>query len=369
MNDVSRRRARSERAVARRLLVATLTALAFAGCDTPSSHVDGGELHGVFEHDASADGSARPAASAGALRGKRDAGGAHRLPALRRPPVPGPCVRASTQALPEAPKSRPGERPARRPACRGARVLEWRDAARNPRYACVTGPREAAERAPLPLLLFLHGEYDTPRAVGRKTGLRKRNEKADLTGDPQRRGFLILAPQGRRMQGKLQFSTVPASPDNIDVQTIDHFFDVLQGEGLVDRRRVYAVGDSEGARMAQLYAYLRPDRIAAVGLYGGFASDLAWSCAATPPPTMVIYRACDAVTPCAEVERWLEQQSGREQTLVGLRLGAANSAEPNCTLAKRCRRTAGQANHHRWPKRREPELLEFLGRYQLEVTP
>jgi hypothetical protein len=51
-----------------------------------------------------------------------------------------------------------------------------------------------------------------------------------------------------------------------------------------------------------------------------------------------------------------------------LRMGAADRVEePSCaTSALRCRPVAGAANHDRWPKAREGEVLEWISRYRLE---
>ncbi|MBW2526301.1 MAG: hypothetical protein JRI23_19120, partial [Deltaproteobacteria bacterium] len=226
---------------------------------------------------------------------------------------------------------------------------------------------DAADRAPLPLLLFFHPEHDSPRAVGRSTKLRRHNEKADLTGDPARRGFLTLAVQGRRIHGRTRFATVPATRDNVDAQTVDHFVAGLQQERLVDGARVYTVGYGEGAPMAMLYAMLRPDLVASVALFAGVPAGLEWGCEGSAPPTLLLYRACDALTPCEEAEQWLDRWQAAGHTAVGVRLGAGPAEETHCSSAKKCRSAKGEANHRRWPKGRELELLDFLARHRLEL--
>ncbi|MBI4699595.1 MAG: hypothetical protein HY744_00270 [Deltaproteobacteria bacterium] len=345
-------------------VVATLAALACAGCDMPSSGVDGGDLHGVFEREVGPDASARgaPAEPSAAVP---DAGPATpRVPALRRTAPAGPCV------LPDGRARAPQARPAGRPACRSARVLEWRDRDGTPRYGCVLGPRDAAERAPLPLLVFFHGEDDSPAAVDRKTSLRRQSARADLSGDPRRQGFLVLAPQGRRLEpgpdGRLRFDADYAGPDNADALAVDHFVEALAAEGLVDRRRIYAVGDSAGGKMAALYAALRPASIAAFAVYGTDGSGAQWSCASEPPPAAIVYRACDDVTPCEQVERWLEQRRAAGAATFALRLGAEGASLPNCVSRASCKARAARAAHARWPKSREPDVLDYLARYTLE---
>ena len=127
-----------------RAALACLSMVVVAGCETPSSRTDGGELYGVFERDGSAAAGSGSAAvaSASAPRRTPDAGAVARPPELRRKRVAGPCARLASPepaARPASAGSKP-ERPAGRPACRGGRVAEWRDAAGDPRYACVVEP-------------------------------------------------------------------------------------------------------------------------------------------------------------------------------------------------------------------------------------
>jgi hypothetical protein len=93
-------------------------------CSTPSSNVDGGDLLGVFDHDAGADGSV----DSGAKRGKRRKDGgpgasssvARPAPASSvRPPVEGVCVAPAGEADHDI------HRTMGRPPCRGAQVVEW----------------------------------------------------------------------------------------------------------------------------------------------------------------------------------------------------------------------------------------------------
>jgi poly(3-hydroxybutyrate) depolymerase len=308
---------------------------------------------------ASASGSAKPVRLSKPARSAAEV--VEAPPALVRPGIAEPCAEAGGSPV-EADR-----RPAGRPACRRARVLEHREAGGAPRYACVSTPDNADERAPLPLVIFLHDEYDDPTAVSKKTRLRTLVDDFDLTGEPRRRGFVLLAPQARRIQGKLRFASEHRARDNADVVAIDRFVDGLVAERLVDKRQIYAIGASAGGEMAALYAMLRADRVAAFGVYGAAPRDLRWSCSAEPPPAMAIYRSCDAVTPCADVEQWLSVRDRERGTTQPLRLGAANQTEPSCVTSRHlCSVKRGTADHARWPKERERELLEYLGRFHLE---
>ena len=114
---------------------------------------------------------------------------------------------------------------------------EWRECPRGTHVRVVVEPDGLAQRTPLPLLVFFHGEVDTATAVVQKTRLRERCSKVELGGDPEHRGFVVLAPQARRVRGALRFDTTTTTLDNRDVQATDHFLGELQREGVVDGRR------------------------------------------------------------------------------------------------------------------------------------
>ncbi|MDC3960339.1 hypothetical protein KEG38_41180 [Polyangium jinanense] len=344
-----------------------------AGCSLPSSDVDGGDLHGVFDRDAAAADAA--ATDAGAKNAGRKDGGAAPVPVMTasaaakpvtRPPTEGSCV--AVDGLPD----RDIKRTIGRPPCPGAEVLEWKDAAGAPRYACVITPKGIETRAPVPLLVFFHDAGDNPRSVDKETSLRKLAARFDLTGDPAHAGFIVVAPQGRALHGNREgamFDIDYTGEDNVDVATADHFVSVLTTRGHVDRRRIYAVGAGHGGHMAATYAMMRADRIAAFATYGSDAPRAAWSCPGPPPPAFVMYRACDQIAPCASVERWLRARDAIAAETTGMRLGAANGEEPSCAIDKKCTKIVGTALHRRWPKGREEDLLRFLSRHTLSVAP
>jgi poly(3-hydroxybutyrate) depolymerase len=325
-------------------------------CNAPG--IDPTDLKGVFDAPLSrAAASASASTSASAAPAPEEAA----LPVFKRTPIAEPCVE------PGGTPAAPDQRPVGRPACRRARILEHRDADGTPRYACVFEPSGSAERAPLPLVLFLHDAYDDPSAVHKKTRLRKLSEDLDLTGDPRRRGFVVLAPQARRIQGRPRFDRDYRTRANADVVAIDGFIDELSE--LVDTRRIYAVGAGEGGEMAALYAMVRADRVAAFGLFAAAPKELRWSCKDEPTPALAIYRSCDAVTECADVEQWLSQREREHAVTQPLRLGSANRTEPSCATSRHtCGGKQGTADHLRWPKERERELLEYLARFQLDVS-
>ncbi len=340
--------------------VVTAGALAWllVGCEVRDD-IDGTDLRGLFKSASAPTASAPPPKKV-----KKD------KPAADLPPLPpvtertrvtGPCI---------APKGEPAKktsRNARRPACRRARILEHKGAQETPRYACVFADSRAEKRKPLPLVVFLHGEFDAPTAVHRKTRLRKRFAKLDLSGDPKRAGFIVLAPQARRFKGLLRWDIHHQKRENLDAIAINRFIDQLIEEGAVDPRQIYPLGESQGGMMATLHAHLFPERVAAFGVFGTDASRMVWTCDETPPPAAVIYRSCDRVTPCANVERWLSKRETARAPTFSMRLGSAKATEPSCVLSKhKCSKKRGTANHARWPKPREGEMLEYLSRFSFK---
>jgi hypothetical protein len=361
---------------------ATLIALAMlaagsasSGCNSPASTIDGGDLMGVFDRDGGRAGSGivaidTPSASTVAStvttarhHPKKDAG-APIEPSTRKPDGPS-CV-----ALEGAPAD-PPSRTMGRPACRSADVLEWRDPDGAPRYACLVVPPDADKKGPLPLVVFLHGDtpgLDDPATLGKLTDLRDAGAKFDLGEGPGHEGFVLLAVQGRAIgHGKLggaSFDTAFTGPDNVDRVTIDHFVDEIIARGGIDSRRIYAVGSGRGGQMAATYAMLRADRVAAFGVYAAPRPTADWACPGPPPPGIVLYRACDDVAACDDVETWLLDRDKARADTMAIRLGEVYETVPNCAVDQ-CSKKHGEANHARWPKGREKDLLRYLAAHSL----
>ncbi|WP_437971922.1 alpha/beta fold hydrolase [Sorangium sp. So ce260] len=366
--------------------LAGAAALLAAACSTPSSGVDGGDLLGVFERDAGAaaadGGQPQPAAA------RQDAGARATGPAsAAAPPPKPPAARPPSEGSCVAEQGRPGRELRKtlgRPPCRGAQVLETRDAEGSPRYACVIAPSGVETRAPLPLIVFFHADGDNPTSVDKETGLRKLAATWNLTGDPAHAGFIVLAPQGRafktpsqaeRERGTKTYTAIApfdvefTGEGNVDVATVDAFVDQLLEKKLVDRRRIYALGASYGGHMAATYAMMRADRVAAFATFGSSAPPAEWACPGPPPPAMAIYRACDDMFSCESVERWLRARDALSAHTSFLRLDEAGRDEPHCAFRNRCSAKKGAINHARWPKSREPDLLRFFAGHVLAIGP
>src|SRR6202521_2131144 len=170
----------------------------------------------------------------------------------------------------------------------GTTIGPWNDADGTARYACLYQPPAASPSKPLPLIVYLHPSLANADSVRRYTNLLDFLKTANVSNDPSRPGFILLAPQGRNTSHYYpppdrtgtgwdtwyrQFNPAGAIkaagklyPENVDAATIDHFIAAVEATGEVDRNRVYLSGWSNGGAMAYLYGLNRP-QIAAVGVY------------------------------------------------------------------------------------------------------
>ncbi|MFO0616540.1 MAG: hypothetical protein U0414_28365 [Polyangiaceae bacterium] len=346
-----------------------LYAGAAASCSTPSSEVDAGDVMGVFDRDGGPSDAgivaiAQPSASA---RRSKDAG-VTLAPVERPAPPEGQTCVAARGAPMDPPKRVMG-----RPACRGFEVTEWRAPDGSPRYACTFVPPDIDKRGPLPLVVFFHGDtpgLDDPSSLGRLTNLREHANKFDLgAGRP---GFILVAIQGRALSRKggagASFDTDYTEPDNLDWLATDHFVDALVARNIVDRSRVYSVGSGWGGAMAVTYAMLDAHRIAAFAAFAPEPPTAEWTCPGPPPPGIVLYKSCDAITSCSEVESWLLSREKTRAETTAMRLSDTGLGEPNCAIGPACGKKRGENNHALWPKTREKDVLKFLAAHSLSVS-
>lgn len=128
-------------------------------------------------------------------------------------------------------------------------------------------PREAAARAPLPVLVAFHG------GGGNSTGFAK---YAGLDRVADREGFVVVYPDGTGRQGR-RLLTWNAGTCCGQAQTA-HADDVgftlallrdLARDLPIDRTRVYATGHSNGAMMAYRLAAEAAERVAAIAPVAG----------------------------------------------------------------------------------------------------
>ena len=282
------------------------------------------------------------------------------------------------------------------------------------RYSCEFRPDGADASSPRPLLLYVHGSGGSARTVYAATSLRTKAIDQDLSGDPQRPGFVLVAPQSRNLHWPTKDPQDGAKHDtfhrslgtnstNPDLRFYDHLVDTLVDEGVVDPARIYIMGWSNGARFAATYAIARHatptpggNHVTAVANYSGgdpfenTRHDQVPSCKQDPYPTSAVpfwltSRSCDGVV-CSQAlaDQWLAAEipvspgNVAETWIATLRevIGdphvtwdlvddealPADACDPDCTIAR------AVENHIYWPdgiddgsnNDREPLMLEFL---------
>jgi poly(3-hydroxybutyrate) depolymerase len=201
---------------------------------------------------------------------------------------------------------------------RGAELLTWEDADGTPRRACLHAPAQATPQHRLPLLVYLGGSLFPGDPQTPYNSLEFLTADADLTGDPDRAGFTLLMVEGRDKAHHYPFpddtawgfdhwyrNLNRADPAmNVDVATIDYFIGQVLDRGIVDTRRIYFAGWSNGASMAILYTLNTPG-VAAAAVYSSPEpfSDLFDPCWQPPfgnnlRPIMTVHNHCDIAGIC-----------------------------------------------------------------------
>jgi len=302
----------------------------------------------------------------------------------------------------------------------GAMMAPWTDPDGTPRRACLYEPASASPATPLPLIVYLHPSLftaDTLQAPG--MNLLSFQNTADLTGDPERPGFIVVAPEGRatthfypapddqgtgwdnwyrqldRHGGDVVVDGVTYG-QNVDAATIDHFIDQEVATGKVDVRRIYLTGWSNGSAMAFLYG-LNRRRIAAAAVYTGPDPFEAFNdpCPQQPVahrprsnaelrlsnrrlPIYHVHNACDIAGICPNGELLLGQLlaiHGRfTDVIIDDLQQQVSVCDPGCgtnpdadmspTPDNQRGFTEGVQNHTRWPNLWTEHMLEFLRQYR-----
>lgn len=127
-------------------------------------------------------------------------------------------------------------------------------------------PSGYSEGAPMPLVVVVHGAFNTGRGMEKKTGFSK---LAD------REGFVAVYPDGIGLGGLFQhwnagFCCGKALRLGIDdVDFIDQVIERSVRRLAVDPGRVYLIGESNGAMLVYAYAARHSRRLAAAGVSAG----------------------------------------------------------------------------------------------------
>jgi predicted esterase len=171
---------------------------------------------------------------------------------------------------------------------KGTLIGPIKDSDNTKRYACVYQPASASVTKKLPLVVWIHPSLANADSVYQSTNLNFYLSSANVSGDPSKPGFILLAIQGRNtthhypasdQQGLgwdnwyRQFN--PAGDEvvngvsykeNVDAATIDAFISIEEATNKVDTNRIFLTGWSNGAAMSFIYGLNRP-KIAALAVY------------------------------------------------------------------------------------------------------
>ena len=119
---------------------------------------------------------------------------------------------------------------------------------------------------PMPLVLVLHGAFSTARQMDRW---------AEWSSLADREGFFVVYPEGIGIWGFLQHWNAghccgkAARDDWDDVAYIDALIDYLLERYVLDERRIFMVGFSNGGMMTYRYAAERSSRLAGAAVVSG----------------------------------------------------------------------------------------------------
>jgi hypothetical protein len=271
----------------------------------------------------------------------------------------------------------------------GETLTDYTDGNGTPRKAClITGPGASSAKQ-LPLLVYLH-----PTLLGEDTiiatSLLSAMSTANLSGDPARPGFNLLMPLGRNIQQFLPFplntgvgwdhwyrNVDRGSPYlNVDIATIDHYIAEAKSRGIVDDKRVYVTGWSEGADFGSLYGLNSPG-IAATGVfstdspYDDNGADPCPSPASSTNPTrpyLDMVRQCDIGGACQAAQIFLGQMRNgvmaSPSLINGVILDSNNNpvqqCDPACAAGTVGGTVIGQQQHTTWPSGYNDSLFQYM---------
>jgi poly(3-hydroxybutyrate) depolymerase len=276
----------------------------------------------------------------------------------------------------------------------GGQTLNWTDSQNEARQACLFVPPGASAAAPLPLIVHLQGSLAPAPPQLLLNGWIPLTQTADLNGNAQRPGFILLLPIGRNTHHYYPFPDQYAlgfdnwyrnldrgSPDlNLDVAAVDQFIAQVEAMDIVDTDRVYVTGWSNGGALAELYALNTPS-IAATAEYSAPApfSDVQDPCYQTPfattlTPVMDIHNACDIVGTCQTSSAFhqnLTQLFPKLQQNVVLIEGSSvvQACNASCASPSPELDPIGNANHLIWPTGQNDAIFTWLRQHPLSVKP
>jgi len=303
--------------------------------------------------------------------------------------------------------------------CAGGTMMpSWTDADGTSRTACLYEPASASSMNPLPLVVYVHPSLFTADTISAVTNILSFQTTADLTGDPARPGFIVVAPEGR---ATTHFYPTPDDQgtgwdnwyrqlekhgrdvevggttyaQNVDAAAIDHFIDAEVATGKVDPRRIYVTGWSNGAAMGMLYA-LNRRRIAAAAVYTAPDAFEAFNdpCPQAPVsrrarsnaeirlsnkrvPIYHVHNACDIAGICPNGEQLLGDLlgiharvtdviiDGSQMQVTTCDAGCGTNPDGDMSPVDNPRGfTEGSTNHVRWPTNWTASMLDFFRQHR-----
>lgn len=275
---------------------------------------------------------------------------------------------------------------------RGGEVLNLNYPDRTPRVACLLVPPGTSEDSRRPLITFLGGARSSAIREAYTAELDRLGSTVSLSRDPSRRGFILLVIEGRDTE---HYYPAPADRGtgwdtwyrnlnradpaiNVDVGAIDRFIAKVEERGIVDPRRKYMMGWSNGAAMSVLYGMNTPG-IAATAVYSSPDpySDQFDPCPQAPfasstRPLMTIHNRCDIFGICQTGAVGFRQEVTSALLRVPLTTiiidGAqrpAASCEAACGYDVKSGKSAGARRgalaHASWPHQWNDDFMTFLG--------
>lgn len=304
----------------------------------------------------------------------------------------------------------------------GVNLDPWTDAEGTMRQACLYRPAAAAPTHKLPLVIYVHPSLVGVDITLALSNIRAQLDSADLSGDPQRPGFVLLAPYGRVTARYYPLPDSFGSPGwdnwyrqlapggasrsvngqayagNVDAASIDHYLQQVLDSGIVDEHRIYLMGWSNGSAMGLLYGLNRP-QIAAAAVYSAPDPFAAFNdpCQQTPVagrprddtelqlfnPDLAVYHihnACDIAGLCPNGLRLqqqlldagvplqdriiddLKRETAQCEAICGTDPNAvpAGLTDPTGYLEDLPGYTLGTLNHLTWPFGWTDEMFAFL---------
>jgi polyhydroxybutyrate depolymerase len=146
---------------------------------------------------------------------------------------------------------------------------------------------------PAALIVQLHGGRGSGASIDSLTR---------LNAVAEREGFITAAPDGvdgNWNDGRPDVDNTAANDNIDDVGFLVAMIDEVSSRNNVDRHRVFAMGISNGAMMANRLACERPDRFAAVALVAGTGpAQLGATCASDEPVSVIsVHGTADPLVP------------------------------------------------------------------------